>query len=97
MNTNKIIINIRLKCYIRGLWSLTVGSAALLGNMWNHCCTLEKLQNRSIRIVTDCPNDAPDKPLQRQLRLPSIAEMIRQEPASMVYKAINGQAPPYLS
>ena len=31
------------------------------------------------------------------LRLPSIAEMIRQESASMVYKAMNGKAPPYLS
>ena len=39
----------------------------------------------------------PAKPLLRQLRLPSIAEMIRQESASMVYKAINGQVPPYLS
>ena len=37
--------------------------------------------------------DAPAKPLLRQLRLPSIAAMIRQESASMVYKAINGQAP----
>ena len=33
----------------------------------------------------------------RQIRLPSIAEMIRQESVSMVYKAINGQAPTYLS
>ena len=60
-------------------------------------CTLEKLQNRVIRIITDNPYDAPAKPLLRQLRFPSIAEMIRQESASMVYKAINGQAPTYLS
>ena len=60
-------------------------------------CTLEKLQNRAIRIITGSPYDAPAKPLLRQLRLPSIAEIIRQESASMVYKAINGQAPPYLS
>ena len=50
------------------------------------CCTLEKLHNRAIRIITDRP-----------LRLPSIAEMICQESASMVYKAINGQVPAYLS
>ena len=60
-------------------------------------CTLEKLQNRVIRIITHSPYDAPAKPLLRQLRLPSIAEMIRQESASMVYKAINGQAPTWLS
>ena len=70
-------------------------------SVWGTCeittqCTLEKLQNRAIRIITDSPYDAPAKPLQRQLRLPSIAEMIRQESASMVYKAINGQAPAYL-
>ena len=56
-----------------------------------------KLQNRVIRIITDSSYDAPAKPLLRQLRLPSIAEMIRQESASMVHKAINGQAPTYLS
>ena len=61
------------------------------------CCTLEKLQNRVIRIIADSPYDAPPKPLLRQLRLPSIADMIRQESASMVYKAIYGQAPTYLS
>ena len=71
-------------------------------SVWGTCgvtsrCTLEKLQNRVIRIITDSPYDAPAKPLLRHLRLPSTAEMIRQESASMVYKAINGQAPTYLS
>ena len=70
-------------------------------SVWGTCgvtshCTLEKLQNRAIRIITDSPYDAPAKPFLRQLRLPSIAEMIHQESASMVYKAINGQAPTYL-
>ena len=71
-------------------------------SVWGTCgvtsrCTIEKLQNRVIRIITDSPYDAPAKRLLRQLRWPSIAEMIRQESASMVYKAINGQAPTYLS
>ena len=71
-------------------------------SVWEACgvttrCTLEKLQNRAIRIITDSSYDAPAKPILRQLRLPSIAEMIRQESAGMVYKAINGQAPTYLS
>ena len=60
-------------------------------------CILEKLQDRAVRIITDSPFDAPARPLLRQLRLPSIAEMIRQEYVSMIYKAINGQAPPHLS
>ena len=71
-------------------------------SVWGECgvttrCTLEKLQNRAIRIITDSPYDEPAKPILRQLRLPSIAEMIRQESAGMVYKAINSQAPAYLS
>ena len=45
----------------------------------------------------DNPCDAPAKPLLRQLRLPYIAEMISQKSVSMVYKAINSQAPAYLS
>ena len=47
--------------------------------------------------MKDSPCDAPAEPLLRQLRLPSIAEMISQESASMVYKVMNGQVPPYLS
>ena len=44
-------------------------------SVWGTCgvttrCTLEKLQNRAIRIITDSPFDAPAKPLLRQLRLP---------------------------
>ena len=71
-------------------------------SVWGTCgvttrCTLEKLQNRAIRIITDSPFDAPAKPLLRQLRLPSIAELIHQESAGMVYKAMNGQPPAYLS
>ena len=52
---------------------------------------------RVVRIITDCPYDAPARLLLRQLRLPRIAEMICQVSASMVYKAINGQVPTYLS
>ena len=71
-------------------------------SVWGACgittrCILEKLHNRAIRIITDSPYDAPTKQILRQLRLPSIAEMICQESAGMVYKAINGQAPAYLS
>ena len=52
---------------------------------------------RVMRIIMDCPYDAPAKPLLRQLRLPRIAEMICQVSASMVYTASNGQVPTYLS
>ena len=48
-------------------------------------------------MIMDSLYDAPAELLLKQLRLPSIAEIIHQESASMVYKGISGQAPPYLS
>ena len=74
-----------------------------------HCCSvlgacgiatrriLEKIQNRSIRITTDSPYDESAKSLIKQQRLPDIPEMIRQELANMVCKAMNSQAASYLS
>ena len=41
----------------------------------------------SAAIIEDSPYDARAEHLLSQLRLPSIAEMIRQESASIVYKA----------
>ena len=61
------------------------------------CCIIEKMQKRFRHLISDSSYDAPAKHLLSQLRLPSIAEMIRQESASMVYKARNCQTPPYFS
>ena len=51
-------------------------------SLWGACgittrCSLEKLQNRAIKIATERPYDAPAEALLRQLGFPSIAEMIR--------------------
>ena len=43
------------------------------------------------------PRKDSTKPLLTQLRLPSMAKMICQESASVVYKPINGKAPLYMS
>ena len=48
-------------------------------------------------MIADSSYDAPAKQFLRQLRLPSIAEMMRQESASMVYTAIYGHTPPHFS
>ena len=71
-------------------------------SVWGTCGvttrrTLEKLQNRAIRIISDSPYGAPAKPIPSQLQLPSITEMIRQVSASMVYKGKKNQAPPFQS
>ena len=97
--TKKFIIKHTLKMLYQGLVEPHFRYCC---SVWRKCgvpsrCTLDKLQNRVIRIITDSPYDAPAKPLLRQVGLPSIAEMIRQESESMVFKEINVQAPTYLS
>ena len=59
--------------------------------------SVEKLQNRAVRIITFSPYNAQTSPLLKHLKLPSIQDMIQQETVGMVYKAINNQAPEYLS
>ena len=56
-----------------------------------------KLQNRAVRIITFSPYNAQTSPLLKHLKLPSIQDMIQQGTVGMVYKAINNQAPEYLS
>ena len=53
--------------------------------------TLDKLQNRVIRIITNSAYDASVVPLLRQLRLPSISDTIKQESTSMVFKALKAE------
>ena len=71
-------------------------------SVWGACGvtsrkTLDKLQSRAIRIITNSGYDVSVGPLLRQLQLPSISDMIMQESASMVYKALNAEAPLYLT
>ena len=62
-------------------------------SVWGACgitthYTLEKSQKRAIRIITDSLCDATAKPLLRQLRLPSIVEMIPQESEAWFIKQL---------
>ena len=71
-------------------------------SVWGSCGAttrkaLDKLQNRAIRIITNSAYDVSVGPLLKQLQLPSISDMIKQESASMVYKALNAEAPIYLA
>ena len=61
-------------------------------SVWGSCGTvlrqkIEKLKNRAVRIITFSPYKAQTSPLLK----------IQQETVGMVYKAINNQAPEYLS
>ena len=71
-------------------------------SVWGSCgesrrLTLQKLQNRAARIVTNSSYDAPAGALIQQLKWPNIAEIIKRETATIVYKSLNGLAPTYLS
>ena len=71
-------------------------------SVWGSCGvttrkTLDKLQNRATRIITNSAYDVSVGLLLRQLQLPCISDMIMQESASMVYKALNSEASFYLT
>ena len=60
--------------------------------------TQDKLQNRAIRIITNSAYNEPVELLLKELQLHSISQMMKQkESASMVYKALNAEAPVYLT
>ena len=63
-------------------------------SVWGNCgdsrlSMLQKLQNRTARIVTNSIYDAP--------AARRVHDMIRQETATIVFKSISGLAPTYLS
>ena len=55
------------------------------------------MQNLSVMIITFSPENEKTSPFLKLLKLSSIQGMIQHEPVGMVYKAINNQAPEYLS
>ena len=57
---------------------------------------LQKLQNRTARVVTNSPFDHTSLPLISKLGWLTVKEMIDFETACMVYKALHGLAPPYM-
>ena len=70
--------------------------------MWGSCgetrlLTLQKLQNRAARIVTNSKYDALADALIEKLNWPTISKIIKRETMTMVYKSLNGLIPMYLS
>ena len=57
---------------------------------------LQKLQNRTLRIVTGSPYDAYSKPLIKELGWLTIKQLIDTETVKIVYKALHNEAPKYL-
>ena len=55
----------------------------------------QKLRNRAARIVTNSSYDAPAVNLIKELKWPTVQEMIKQETATVVFKSINRLGPTY--
>ena len=71
-------------------------------SVWGGCgdsrlLMLQKLQNRAARIVTNSSYDTLAANLIKELKWPTVHDMIKQETATIVFKSINGLAPTYLS
>ena len=58
---------------------------------------MQKLQNRAARILKNNNYDADASPLLNTLGLRAIQDLIDTETSTMVFKALNGLAPEYLS
>ena len=71
-------------------------------SVWG-CCgktqieTLQKLQNRAARIVTNSSYDVSATNLIKQLKWPTVSDIIQNETATMMFKSTNSLAPEYLS
>ena len=59
--------------------------------------TLQKLQNRTARIVTKSCFDTPSIGLIQRLNWPTVSDIIKSETATTMYKSLNGLVPEYLS
>ena len=75
-------------CYCCSVWGGCGDSRLLM---------LQKLQNRAARLVTHSSYDTPAANLIKELKWPTVHDMIKQETATIVFKSINGLAPTYLS
>ena len=53
---------------------------------------LQKLQNRAARIVTNSSYDAPAAILIKELKWPTVHDMIKQETTTIVFKSMSNQS-----
>ena len=70
-------------------------------SVWGNCSkqnidSLQKVQNRAARIVTNSGFDASAAPIIANLGWPTISNLIQKETATLMYKSLNGIAPDYL-
>ena len=59
--------------------------------------TLQKLQNRTAKLITNSPFDATALPVIRALQWPTVRELIDFESQKMVFRSVEGDAPSYMS
>ena len=58
---------------------------------------LEKLRKQAERIILDCHYMTPSKDMFSELRWLPLNDWVKYRKATLIYKAINGKAPDYIS
>ena len=81
-----------------GYLSIIEPSLSYCCSAWGCCCdtklnTLQKLQNRAARIITNSPFDSPAAPLLQRLEWLPVDRLVHRETSCMVHKSLNGLAP----
>ena len=76
--------------------SIVEPNLSYCSSVWGCCSdtklnTLQKLQKRAARIVTNSPFDSSAAPLLQRLGWLPVDRLIHRETSSMVYKSFNGQ------
>ena len=71
-------------------------------SVWGHSGVaivgkLQKLQNRTAKLITNSQFDASPLPVICALKWSTVSEIIDLESARIVYKSLNGDAPSYMS
>ena len=89
------------KCSLQIIWGYRRAIFSTLLFCVGNCAEsrivkLQKLQNREATIITNSSYDAPAEALIKEVKRPTVREMIRCETATTVFQSVNDLAPGYL-
>ena len=93
-----VFLNITLSQIYRGI---VEPHSRYCCTVWGSCgdsrlLMLQKLQNRAARKVTNSSYDAPAANLIKELKWPTVHDMIKEKMATIFFKSIRDLAPTYL-
>lgn len=90
LNVRKMFFNYYIKPHLD--YCNTVWGKTSKGNL----DTLNRIQKQAARLILDKDYTTPSEHLFRELSLLNFADSVKYQEAVLVYKSLNGQAPPYM-